>query len=92
MDRATQDEVRQHLGPPGLTAAAPVGATVWIYEIRELEPGSQSTWSTAGSWCDRYVLTFDSEGILREWTHKSYLHGGELMPVRCDSGVLKSAS
>jgi hypothetical protein len=25
--------------------------------------------------------------VLREWTHKSYVHGGELMPVSCNSTV-----
>jgi hypothetical protein len=42
--------------------------------------------------CDEYVLTFDSQGILRRWTHASELHGGELMPVSCVSSGDQSKS
>lgn len=89
-DRATQEEVQQQLGSPWVTSSTPEGESQWVYEVREVEAGAQNTWATAGSWCDEYVLTFDSQGILRSWTHKSYFHGGETMPIRCDSGVLKS--
>jgi hypothetical protein len=91
-NRATQNEVRETLGLPQATASTRSGGSVWIYEIHQIEPGCQNTWCATGSWCDEYVLRFDTEGILREWTRKSYLHGGELMPLRCDSGVLKSSS
>jgi hypothetical protein len=89
--RATQEEIRQRLGQPKLVAATYAGETIWVYEVRAIEPGSQSTWSSMGSWCDEYVLTFDAGGVLRRWTHTSYLHGGEMMPDRCDSGVRKPA-
>jgi hypothetical protein len=91
-NRATQNEVRETLGLPQATASNRSGGSVWIYEIHQIEPGCQNTWCATGSWCDQYVLSFDSEGILREWARKSYLHGGELMPARCESGVLKSSS
>ena len=81
--RATQEEVRQQLGTPRSIAALEGGGAVWLYEIREIEPMSQSTWSSFGSWCDEYRLMFDREGILRSWTHESYAHGGELMPDSC---------
>jgi len=82
-NQATQEDVRQRLGPPQLVVPRDSGKAVWIYEIPELEPGGQSTWSTKGSWCDEYVLTFDAGGILRGWAHKSQFHGGELMPLVC---------
>jgi hypothetical protein len=82
-NRATQDEVRERLGRPQRVVSTPTGEAVWVYEVRDLEPGSQSTWSTKGSWCDEYVLTFDAGGVLRAWTHKSQFHGGELMPLIC---------
>jgi hypothetical protein len=82
-NRATQEEVQQRLGPPQLVVPTTTGEAVWVYEVRDLEPGSQSTWSTKGSWCDEYVLTFDAGGILRAWTHRSQFHGGELMPLIC---------
>jgi hypothetical protein len=42
--------------------------------------------------CDEYVLTFDSQGILRRWTHASELHGGELMPTYCVTGDVRPRS
>ena len=92
-DRATQEEVKLQLGAPKLTPTTPAAESLWVYEVREIEPGSQNTWASAGSWCDEYRLTFDSQGVLRRWTHKSYFHGGELMPASCNStmGVEKPA-
>lgn len=80
-DRATQEEVQQRLGRPALTAVTQTGEAVWVYEIRTEEPGSR--WTSIGMWCDEYVLTFDKQGVLRRWTNKSQLHGGELMPTYC---------
>ena len=92
VDRATADEVREHLGTPRSVSSTATGDRLWLYEIRELEPGSQSSWSASGSWCDEYRLVFDQSGVLRQWTH-SYFHGGELMPALCNSmlGVKKPA-
>lgn len=86
-DRATQEEVRQRLGPPRSTESGQGRESVWIYEVRELEPGSQNTWASIGSWCDEYRLTFDQSGVLRQWTHHSYVHPGEMMPVSCNSTI-----
>ncbi|HXF94099.1 MAG TPA: hypothetical protein VNK46_15195 [Nitrospiraceae bacterium] len=92
-DRATQEDVRQELGDPQRMAVTQDGELVWVYEVRQLEPGSQNTWATTGSWCDEYTLRFDADGVLRQWTHKSFLHGGELMPLTCNTtvGVQKPA-
>jgi hypothetical protein len=90
-DRATQTEIRQRLGEPRGIERSAAGESRWRYEIYDVEGGSQQSWAATGSWCDRYVLSFDAHGILRHWTHTSYLHGGENMPVRCDAGVEKLA-
>lgn len=92
-NHATQEQVREHLGKPRLVSASNSGEPVWVYEVRDIEPMSQSSWSTLGSWCDEYTLRFDTEGILRDWQHRSFVHGGELMPVSCNStrGVEKPA-
>ena len=87
LDRTSQDEVQQHFGNPRAVVVAPSGEVEWLYEIRDVEPMSQSSWSTLGSWCDEYRLVFDQAGVLRGWTHRSYLHGGELMPISCNSAV-----
>src|SRR3989442_12256535 len=86
-----QAEVRERLGAPREETSTPDGESQWVYEVREVEASAQNTWATAGSWCDQYVLSFDRQGMRQGRTHKSYFHGGGTMPVRCDSGVLKSA-
>ncbi|MGH7233571.1 MAG: hypothetical protein ACREJU_19755 [Nitrospiraceae bacterium] len=82
-NRATQEEVRQRLGSPEFTTSTMAGTPIWVYQVYEIAPGGLDTWSTRGSWCDEYVLTFDRQGILRQWTHQSQVHGGELMPTYC---------
>src|SRR5581483_8867748 len=62
-DRATQEEVRQRLGPPTLTAATQTGEALWVYQIRTQQPGNRMT--APGMWCDEYVLTFDDHAVLR---------------------------
>ncbi len=90
--RATQEEVQQQLGTPVLTSSTAAGEPIWVYHVPEQEPGSQNTWATAGSWCDEYVLTFDTQGILRHWTNKSERHGGETVPQGpCVSDGFQSA-
>lgn len=86
-NRATQEEVRQHLGAPRSVSSTETGDVVWMYEVRDIEPMSQSSWSTLGSWCDEYRVTFDKEGVLRQWGHRSFVHGGELMPASCNSAI-----
>jgi hypothetical protein len=86
-NHATQEQVRLKLGKPKTTKLTQAGDPVWVYEVRDIEPMSQSSWSTLGSWCDEYTLRFDTAGVLRDWSHQSYVHGGELMPVSCNSAV-----
>src|SRR5262245_41076277 len=82
-DHASQDEVREQLGKPHYDAGVnSAGESVLVYHVYEEEPFSLR-WGTSGTWCDEYVLTFDKDGILRGWTHKSEGHGGELMPTYC---------
>lgn len=90
-DRATQEEVRWQLGKPYQAATSQAGSSIWVYHVYYEDPGPYNQWGTAGTWCDEYVLTFDKEGILRGWTHKSEGHGGELTPTYCvtDSFKLK---
>jgi hypothetical protein len=86
-DHATQQEVRQRLGAPALTASTQAGGAVWVYHVVTLEAGAQDAWSASGSWCDEYVLSFDKHGILRGWNHRSERHGGETVPLGpCVSG------
>jgi hypothetical protein len=90
-DHATAQEVQAHLGRPKLVTATAAGDPVWVYQIHEVEAGSQNSWSSFGSWCDEYVLTFDRQHVLRAWTHKSQRHGGERMPTYCVPGGYPSS-
>lgn len=90
-DRADQQQVRQQLGPPFLMTPTNAGEAVWVYQIREIERGSNNSWTAAGSWCDEYVLTFDAQGILRHWTHKSEKHRYEAWPSYCVTDGFSSA-
>jgi len=91
-DRATQDEVRQKLGAPKVTASTAADEPIWVYQIYWQDTTSQNSWGAPGTWCDEYVLTFDRKGILRNWTHKSEGHGGELSPAYCVKDGFKPAS
>lgn len=87
--RATQDEVRQQLGSPKFTETQ-AGGAIWVYQVHEHFSGARSL--APGAWCDEYVLTFDNRAVLQRWTHKSYFHGGEVMPTSCVPGGFGSKS
>lgn len=82
--RASQTEVREHLGAPQATSAAEGGETVWVYEKREQQACNR--YSAPGTWCEQYVLTFDRQSVLQRWTQRSDFRGGETMPAECFPG------
>jgi outer membrane protein assembly factor BamE (lipoprotein component of BamABCDE complex) len=81
--KATQQEVREKLGAPHLTATSRQGDPVWVYDVYFTDTTAQNSWGAPGTWCDEYVLTFDQKGLLSGYTHKSEGHGGELSPSYC---------
>ncbi|WP_447987375.1 hypothetical protein [Nitrospira sp. Nam74] len=84
-DHATQREVRERLGPPLWTATPRPGETVFVYQITQREKGGNNIFDITGFWCDEYVLTFDQEGILRHWRHKSKKHRDPPTSANCVS-------
>ena len=80
-DRATQQEVRQRLGVPNTASLNESGGSVWVYHVWDWQPGNRIT--APGAWCDEYVLRFDNQSILRNWTYRSQFHGGEAFPTQC---------
>lgn len=80
-NHATQEEVTQRLGKPVESKVTSSGDAVWVYHVRDLQPGNYLT--APGEWCDEYALVFDKQGMLRDWVHRSYFHGGETMPTYC---------
>jgi hypothetical protein len=72
IDRATQDQVREQLGPPVEVSINKDGIAVWMYQIREsVLEGKDAFEAKAAPRCEDYTLTFDGQGILRHWTHES---------------------
>lgn len=90
-DRATQEQVRKQLGKPYQVARSKDGNPILVYHVYTDDPGPYNAWGTAGTWCDEYVLTFDKEGILRAWTHRSEGHGGEYSPTYCVTDGFKTS-
>ena len=80
-NHATQTEVIEQLGKPIDSKVAATGNSIWVYHVRTLQRGNYRT--ASGEWCDEYVLMFDKQGTLRDWTHHSYFHDGETMPTYC---------
>ncbi len=91
-DRATQQEVRGRLGRPFWAGTSRVGETVWVYQVREPEQGGNNSWTITGLWCDEYVLTFDGDGVLRRWTHRSQKHRDERSQADCVSNGFRPPS
>ena len=60
---ATQDDVAQSLGPPHLTQTLDSGQIVWLYKY----PGAIG----GDSYCRQYILTFDTQRILRSWVRQN---------------------
>ena len=85
--RATFTEVQQKLGALA-KVDGPKGMT-WLYEVREEQPSHRGT--PTGFWCDEYRLAFDDTGVLRDWTHRSFFHKGELQPEPCQAGYERLA-
>jgi hypothetical protein len=85
---ATMAEVQQRLGLPVTKKDTPNGAT-WLYEVLEEQPTHRGT--PTGFWCDEYWVNFDSSGVLRDWTHRSFFHKGELQPEPCRAGYERLA-
>ena len=80
-NHATQEEVKREFGQPIESKVTSGGDSIWVYHIRDSQPGNYLT--APGEWCDEYALMFDQQGVLRDWVHRSYFHGGEVMPTFC---------
>jgi hypothetical protein len=72
-NRATETDVRRHLGEPLEAALTNDGHSKWTYETRTaVQQGTNNSWTTLESWrCDSYTAIFDEHHILRDWTHAS---------------------
>ena len=65
VDRLTQDDVAQRLGPPTATHRLSKGGMVWLYRYTVMP-----NWIVLLGECTDYVLTFDEKESLRRWARQ----------------------
>ena len=72
-NRATDADVKRHLGEPLEMTVESNGRINWVYKTRtRVQEGTNNAWTTFESWrCDTYTLFFDEGRILRDWSHAS---------------------
>lgn len=69
VNEATQEKVAKRYGYPHKTEALQNGGEVWTYYDRGSGTASYTGYATS-TYCRAYVLTFDKEGVLRDWAQQ----------------------
>ena len=67
VNEATQEKVAKRYGSPHQKEVLQSGGEAWTYYDRGSGTASYSG-SATSTFCRAYVLTFDKEGILRDWS------------------------
>lgn len=62
LGRVSQDDIAVKMGPPMSTDAFSSGETAWHYQYTSADVHQ--------TWCHEYVLKFDTQKILRDWTRE----------------------
>jgi hypothetical protein len=65
--RASQDEVAKRMGAPNGTYSLKSGGQVWSYDNCYGSMSGDNGHASGGFRCDKYVLSFDERGTLRNW-------------------------
>jgi len=66
VNQATQDAVVHRYGSPHRVARAQDGRSEWIYFDRGSATSSFTGYARS-TYCREYILTFDEQGVLRDW-------------------------
>lgn len=66
VNQVTQDEVAKRYGMPHKQEKQPDGRSLWTYYVRGSGTSGYSGYARA-EYCRAYLLTFDQEGMLRDW-------------------------
>lgn len=66
VNHATQETVAHRYGSPHLIDKVQDGGSVWTYFDRGSATSSYTGYAKS-SYCLAYVLTFDKQGVLRDW-------------------------
>ena len=67
VNNATQDDVVKRLGPPTVTHKLDSGESVWQYRYYDSSVIGSGGNVVGGTDCIEYILTFDSQRVLRNW-------------------------
>ena len=66
VNQVTQDEVAKRYGVPHKQEKQPDGHALWTYYVRGSGTSGYSGYARA-EYCRAYQLTFDQQGMLRDW-------------------------
>lgn len=66
VNQVTQDEVAKRYGMPHKQETQPDGRSLWTYFVRGSGTSGYSGYARA-EYCRAYLLTFDQQGMLRDW-------------------------
>ena len=69
VNEVTQEKVAKRYGSPHQTEPLQTGGEAWTYYDRGSGTASYTGYATS-TFCRAYVLTFDKEGVLRDWTQQ----------------------
>ncbi|MEQ1794149.1 MAG: hypothetical protein ABL970_08165 [Nitrospira sp.] len=64
--QVTQEEVAKRYGTPHTQERQPDGHSLWTYYVRGSGTSGYSGYARA-EYCRAYLLTFDQQGMLRDW-------------------------
>ena len=66
VNQVTQEEVAKRYGTPHKQEKQPDGRSQWTYFVRGSGTSGYSGYARA-EYCRAYLLTFDQQGMLRDW-------------------------
>jgi len=66
VNQVTQEEVVKRYGPPHKQEKQAGGRSLWTYFVRGSGTSGYSGYARA-EYCRAYLLTFDQQGMLRDW-------------------------
>lgn len=66
VNQVTQEEVAKRYGMPHKQEKQPDGRSLWTYYVRGSGTSGYSGYARA-EYCRAYLLTFDQQGMLRDW-------------------------
>jgi len=66
VNQVTQEEVAKRYGTPHKQEKQPDGRSLWTYYVRGSGTSGYSGYARA-EYCRAYLLTFDQQGMLRDW-------------------------